>query len=513
MTSPLPPSQSLPSGPPSTRRRWLRSRPGIASVAVAVALVAGGLAYFLWPGSPSPYALGQGFETSPAQQAAALVTGPVGQLAKACTADLSRAKPGQRPAAAADKTAAGLWVRGCEAGYHQDHPGQVIQDGIMYGQGAKPCTGSCATRAYAAGQGIALSASAVPGLNPRGATDALGAAGWCTALLGNRFGLPLSPGVAAQLRAGEPSPGPAVGYWDRGCEATYRAAPVPRFAGNGMTVSGAFGAAPGLTIPAQPAGPSLYVKTLIQGGGTTMTAAYGLIGNYVVYDWSGTTHKRLGSTYGSGSPSLFAGQLLPGLEQALVGQRVGSRVLAVIPPADGFGSTGNPTEGVGAGDSLVFVVDIISTFDNSEVHGQQTADGGGSLPTVTPPVSGSAAGPVITIPSGAAPPATLQVKTLIKGKGAVVRSGQQVAIQYTGMIWRTGQVFDSSWSRGTPLTFIIGDGQVIKGLEAGLLGQAVGSRMLIVIPPADGYGSAGSSSAGIRGTDTVAFVVDILAAA
>jgi peptidylprolyl isomerase len=50
------------------------------------------------------------------------------------------------------------------------------------------------------------------------------------------------------------------------------------------------------------------------------------------------------------------------------------------------------------------------------------------------------------------------------------------------------------------------------GLDAGLLGQTVGSRVLLLIPPTDGYGSDGSATAGIARTDTLAFVVDILAA-
>ena len=109
-------------------------------------------------------------------------------------------------------------------------------------------------------------------------------------------------------------------------------------------------------------------------------------------------------------------------------------------------------------------------------------------------------------------PKTLQVKALIKGSGAVVKKGQNLAVQYTGVIWRTGKVFDSSWSRNMPLTTVIGEGQVIKGWDTGLVGQTVGSRVLLVIPPADGYGSAGASTAGIKGTDTLVFVVDILAA-
>ena len=60
---------------------------------------------------------------------------------------------------------------------------------------------------------------------------------------------------------------------------------------------------------------------------------------------------------------------------------------------------------------------------------------------------------------------------------------------------------------------VIGEGQVIPGWDTGLVGQTVGSRVMLVIPPADGYGSAGDSQAGIKGTDTLVFVVDILAAA
>jgi peptidylprolyl isomerase len=159
----------------------------------------------------------------------------------------------------------------------------------------------------------------------------------------------------------------------------------------------------------------------------------------------------------------------------------------------------------------VFVVDMDSTFATTGVSGTQAAAGAG-LPTVTPPAANSTAGPTIKVDTSAAPPKTLQVKPLIKGNGAVVKKGQDLAVQYTGVIWRTGKVFDSSWSRNMPLTTVIGEGQVIPGWDTGLVGQTVGSRVLLVIPPADGYGSAGASQAGIKGTDTLVFVVDILAA-
>jgi peptidylprolyl isomerase len=267
-----------------------------------------------------------------------------------------------------------------------------------------------------------------------------------------------------------------------------------------------------VTIPKVKGTGSLLTKTLIQGAGAKLTSTDGMIGNYVAYDWSGKTSKLLGSSYSQGAPSIFVGSLLPGLETALVGQKLGSRVLAVIPPKDAFGTSGNSTEGIGATDTLVFVIDMGSTFGTGTVPGTQAITAGGALPTVTPPAASSTAGPTIKIPATTTAPKTLQVKTLIKGTGPVVKKAQDLAVQYTGVIWRTGKVFDSSWARKTPLTTVIGEGQVIKGWDTGLVGQTVGSRVLLVIPPADGYGSAGASTAGIKGTDTLVFVVDILAA-
>jgi FKBP-type peptidyl-prolyl cis-trans isomerase len=291
------------------------------------------------------------------------------------------------------------------------------------------------------------------------------------------------------------------------------AAAAPADTYKSVTVTGVFNKAPTVTIPKETGSGALLTKTVIQGTGATLTSAEGMIGNYVAYDWSGKTSKLLGSSYTQGAPSIFVGSLLPGLETALVGQKLGSRVLAVIPPKDGFGTSGNSTEGIGANDTLVFVIDIGSTFATGSVPGAQATDAGGSLPTVTAPAANSTAGPTIKIPAKTTAPKTLQVKTLIKGKGAKVAKGEDIAVQYTGVIWRTGKVFDSSWARSTPLTTVIGEGQVIPGWDTGLVGQTVGSRVLLVIPPADGYGSAGASTAGINGTDTLVFAVDILAAA
>ena len=191
---------------------------------------------------------------------------------------------------------------------------------------------------------------------------------------------------------------------------------------------------------------------------------------------------------------------------------MGSRVLAVIPPKEGYGKTGNSQAGVTATDTLVFVVDMIKEFpNNAAASGAQVSNGGGSLPTIS--AKGGAA-PTINVTSSKTPPSALVTKTLIKGSGPAVAKGQTVVAQYVGAIWRTGKVFDSSWSRGEPFGFTIGatPSQVITGWDKGLIGQTVGSRVMLIVPPADGYGKTGSSQAGIKGTDTLVFVVDILGA-
>jgi FKBP-type peptidyl-prolyl cis-trans isomerase len=294
-----------------------------------------------------------------------------------------------------------------------------------------------------------------------------------------------------------------------GCGSSSSSSSANAGSNSAVTATGSFGAAPKVTIPAQKAGGVLYTKTLIQGTGAPLTTKESLLGDFVLYDWSGTTHKLIGSTFSAHTPTLFAGQLLPGLEKALIGQKEGSRVLAVIPPKDAWGPQGNSQIGVGGKDTVVFVIDMIQEFNNSSgVAGAQTSNGGSGLPMVT-----AAAGkaPSVQVPS-TAPPKTLQVKTLIKGTGPMVSKGQYLVVQYTGVNWRTKKSFDSSWTRGQPFSTPIGVGQVIKGWDSGLVGQTVGSRVLLVIPPALGYGKAGSAQAGIKGTDTLVFVVDILAA-
>src|SRR5215831_19774317 len=130
-----------------------------------------------------------------------------------------------------------------------------------------------------------------------------------------------------------------------------------------VTVTGAFGANPQVTIPASKASGNLAIKTVIKGTGATLADTDSFVGNYAVYIWSGTTHKLALSTFTQGTPQVLAAKVgLPGLAKALSGQTMGSRVLAVLPPSEAYGSQSNSQIGVGPHDTVVFVVDLIKNF-------------------------------------------------------------------------------------------------------------------------------------------------------
>lgn len=107
-------------------------------------------------------------------------------------------------------------------------------------------------------------------------------------------------------------------------------------------------------------------------------------------------------------------------------------------------------------------------------------------------------------------PDQLVIEVLEEGDGPVVEPGDIVQCDYLGQVWNGG-VFDNSYDRGAPLEFTVGVGMVIAGWDQGLVGQRVGSRVLLSIPSELGYGDRGVPQAGIRGGDTLVFVTDIVA--
>ncbi len=76
------------------------------------------------------------------------------------------------------------------------------------------------------------------------------------------------------------------------------------------------------------------------------------------------------------------------------------------------------------------------------------------------------------------------------GTGAEAKAGMTVSVHYVGRL-ESGEVFDQSYSRGAPIVFRLGAGQVIKGWEQGIEGMKVGGRRKLVIPSPLAYGDAG----------------------
>jgi len=116
--------------------------------------------------------------------------------------------------------------------------------------------------------------------------------------------------------------------------------------------------------------------------------------------------------------------------------------------------------------------------------------------------------PALTFPESPAP-TELAALVLTRGDGDLVEAGQEIEVHYLGQAW-AGRVFDNSYDRGSTISFPIGQGAVIAGWDEGLVGQQIGSRVLLSIPPHLGYGDRGVPQAGIRGGDTLVFVVDIV---
>ena len=116
--------------------------------------------------------------------------------------------------------------------------------------------------------------------------------------------------------------------------------------------------------------------------------------------------------------------------------------------------------------------------------------------------------PEVDFPGGE-PPAGLEITDIWEGDGAVAKAGDTVQVHYVGVAYSTGEEFDASWSRGDPLEFRLGVGQVIAGWDRGVQGMKVGGRRQLIIPPDLAYGDRGAAPV-IGPGETLIFVCDLV---
>ncbi|MDO8107564.1 FKBP-type peptidyl-prolyl cis-trans isomerase [Isoptericola sp. b441] len=254
-----------------------------------------------------------------------------------------------------------------------------------------------------------------------------------------------------------------------------------------VEVAGEPGKAPELHFTTPLDVPRQRVRVLAPGDGPELADGHPVLLDF--YAESAQDGSVIAETY-SGEPRAYTmspDSLGPDLYNALHGRHVGARILQEAPGREGYPAT-------------VAVYDILPTRASGETVSPRRG-----LPTVTRGPNGK---PTVSVPD-ADPPTDVVAQPLIRGDGPQVEPGQVITVQYVGVTWSDGKVFDSTWADGKlPADFPIGVGSLPKGWDEGLLEQTVGSQVLLVLPP--GAGFAGTEKD--LSDQTVVFVVDILAA-
>jgi peptidylprolyl isomerase len=116
--------------------------------------------------------------------------------------------------------------------------------------------------------------------------------------------------------------------------------------------------------------------------------------------------------------------------------------------------------------------------------------------------------PVVPAQTGA-PPKKLVVKDIVVGKGRAAKKGDNLSMQYVGVLFKGGEQFDASWDNGSPFDFTLGQGKVIPGWDKGLVGIKPGGRRELIIPAKLGYGAQGQPPT-IPPNAALVFIVDAL---
>lgn len=264
------------------------------------------------------------------------------------------------------------------------------------------------------------------------------------------------------------------------------------------TVTGAYGAKPAVKVDkAVKPSEQLQSEVLSEGDGPKVRK-----GDLLVADYLGENYrsgKVFDNSYDRGAPAAFPlksgpGGVIAAWVKALSGVPVGSRVLLVAPPKDGYGAAGNAQAGIKGSDTLVFVVDLIAAYSSKAALPESSPVAG--LPGELPVVEGEA-NPTLTVPEGASPPKEPRTTVVATGTGPEVTKGRLVVVQYTAVSW-DNQPLSSTWQDG-PQGVPVG-GQQPSPFDL-LVGEPVGSRVVLELPAQTGADAA---------TESVAVVIDIL---
>ena len=277
-----------------------------------------------------------------------------------------------------------------------------------------------------------------------------------------------------------------------------------------VSITGAVGTKPQVEWKTKFTANDVQTTTLTKGDGDTI--AEGDQVQAQIWIGNGFSQKEAYSTYDQGGAQTLTlnGQLSPVFADAIKGAAVGSRIVVTAPADELVGEGGNADLGISNKDPLLVVIDLLGKpkppLDGPQGKPQPSPAWAPKLVTKGDKVTG------LDFAKTPKPDGKLRSAVLVQGTGATVKKGQSITVNYLGQVYQAKQPFDESYTK-EPATFGIGTGQVIPGWDKTLVGQKVGSRVILAIPPQEGYGKQGQPQAGIKGTDTLYFVVDILGAA
>jgi peptidylprolyl isomerase len=301
---------------------------------------------------------------------------------------------------------------------------------------------------------------------------------------------------------------------------------TPAFSGGSasksVTASGAIGSKPKVHIPTPTT--SSKIENTVLSDGTGLILGKGDIAEISSVLFVGKTGKLVGATsqtatYSNSTavqvPVADTSTVLPlTVTRALMCARVGSRIVTVLSAAQVYGGAASAqSQGLTGKDTMVLVTDIGDGYRGRATGILQPLQAG--FPSVVTSGDGT---PGLTLDLQE-PPKTLQWEVVRGGSGVTVKAGQKVLLQVQGVEWTDPaptKTFDSTWTDHTPRFYSLKalaantGGQFLdKGSVKALVGQRVGSQVLVVVPPTAGYPS-GKAPSGYPTGSTLIFVYDIL---
>ncbi|MFE3020124.1 FKBP-type peptidyl-prolyl cis-trans isomerase [Streptomyces sp. NPDC059256] len=291
----------------------------------------------------------------------------------------------------------------------------------------------------------------------------------------------------------------ACGSEDKGSDSVSSKGGLPA-----ITAGAKFGEKPTLAKGEGDPPKQLKIEVISAGKGEVLKKGDLTQVNYLGQEWD--EDKPFDNSFDRGKPfdvTIGAPGVIEGWQKALANQKVGSRLEVSIPPDLGYGAQGQGD--IKANATLVFVMDIVGAKAVPvSAKGSEVAQDNKDLPKVATNTDGKA--PKVTIPASA-PPKDLVSSYVLEGTGPELTAKDGVVVKYDAFVWQGAKPLGGTYQSDATITWQLGQ-LPVKGIKDGVIGKKLGSRILLVIPPGQGFPD--QEQQGIPKDATLVFTVDLL---